>query len=217
LETLICLIRHGETAWNTERRIQGHTDIALNETGIGQAQAAASWLSQNHPSICHVYSSDLSRAWITASMIAEALTIQTTANTNLRERRYGCFEGLTYRQADETFPNEYHAFESRDPNFAIPNGGESLVDLYERVTQALQTIAQAHLGETIAIVCHGGVLDIVNRFVRQNKLQSPRDFEVPNAGLNWISFHPQKTPNWRIEDWGNTLHLQQAALNELPH
>lgn len=216
MKTNICVIRHGETAWNIERRIQGHTDIELNAAGIKQARAAADWLQQHHTDIRHIYSSDLSRALRTASIVGEALGLSPTATQNLRERRYGRFEGLTYQQAEIDFPKEYALFESRDPDFAMPDDGESLKDIFNRITQTLETIAQAHVGETIAIVCHGGVLDIINRFVRQNPLHEKRDFDVPNAGLNWISYQPEGTPQWRVVEWGSTQHLNEQALDELP-
>lgn len=215
--TTICLIRHGETPWNTERRIQGHTDIGLNEAGLDQAQAAAAWLQAKHPNIRQIYSSDLSRAWLTASTIANALGLSPIPDNQLRERRYGNFEGLTYQQAEQQFPDDYRAFEQRIPDFAIPGGGESLNQLYLRITQSLQQIAEAHLGETVAIVCHGGVLDIVNRFVRQKPLQEKRDFDVPNAGLNWIQYQAEHSPpSWHILEWGSTEHLKMSAMDELP-
>jgi probable phosphoglycerate mutase len=216
LKTTICLIRHGETPWNIERRIQGHTDIGLNNAGVDQAQAAAKWLSTNHREISQIYSSDLSRAWLTATLIGDALKISPIPDSHLRERRYGNFEGLTYQQAQDQFPAEYVSFETRIPDYAIPGGGESLNDLFTRITQSLQKIMGAHPGETLAIVCHGGVLDIVNRFVRNTPLNQKRDFEVPNAGLNWIRYQPKETPSWAILDWGNTEHLARQALDELP-
>jgi 2,3-bisphosphoglycerate-dependent phosphoglycerate mutase len=214
--TTICLIRHGETPWNTERRIQGHTDIGLNEAGLDQAHAAAAWLQNKHPKISQMYSSDLSRAWLTACTIANGLRLSPIPDSQLRERRYGNFEGLTYQQAEEQFPTDYQAFEGRIPEFAIPGDGESLIQLYSRITQSLQKIAEAHLGETVAIVCHGGVLDIVNRFVRQKPLHEKRDFDVPNAGLNWIRFQPHTSPTWTILEWGSTAHLNGNSMDELP-
>ena len=73
--------------------------------------------------------------------------------------------------------------------------------------------AAAHPGQNVAIVLHGGVLDIVNRFVRGNPLEAPRDFLIPNAGLNWIAAVDGR---WSIETWGETAHLEPGALDELP-
>ena len=88
-----------------------------------------------------------------------------------------------------------------------------LVEMFERVTGKLKEIAVAHSGQNVAVVLHGGVLDIINRFVRGNSLETPRDFLIPNAGLNWIAAVNGK---WRLESWGETAHLEPGALDELP-
>ncbi len=208
--TRICLVRHGETEWNAERRIQGQIDIGLNETGLRQAAAAGRWLKT--AGIVALYGSDLKRAWATAERIGEALGLVPKAVPELRERRYGVFEGLTYDEAKQRFPAGYAAFEGRNASYDFENG-ESLSAIYARVSGKLQALAAAHLGEAIAVVVHGGVLDIVNRFVRGNPLEMPRDFLIPNAGLNWIVAVDGR---WHIESWGETAHLEPGALDELP-
>lgn len=210
LTTRICLIRHGETEWNAERRIQGQIDIGLNETGRRQALAAGRWLQM--AGIDALYSSDLKRAWVTAHAIGTALALAPEAVPQLRERRYGIFEGLTYAEAQARYPDGYAAFEGRNAAYDFENG-ESLRDMYARVTGKLQELAAAHYGKNIAVVVHGGVLDIINRFVRGNPLEAPRDFLIPNAGLNWIA---TVDGAWRIETWGETAHLEPGALDELP-
>jgi probable phosphoglycerate mutase len=208
--TRICLVRHGETEWNAERRIQGQIDIGLNATGLRQAAAAGRWLKT--AGIVALYSSDLKRAWTTAQAIGEALALVPVAEPQMRERRYGVFEGLTYAEAQAKYPDGYAAFEGRNAAYDFENG-ESLRDMYERVTGRLKMLATAHSGQNIAVVLHGGVLDIVNRFVRGNPLEAPRDFLIPNAGLNWIAAVDGR---WCIETWGATAHLEPGALDELP-
>jgi 2,3-bisphosphoglycerate-dependent phosphoglycerate mutase len=95
--TRICLVRHGETEWNAARRIQGQIDIGLNETGVRQAEAAGRWLKT--VGIVALYSSDLKRAWRTAQAIGQELGLVPLPLPELRERRYGIFEGLTYAEA----------------------------------------------------------------------------------------------------------------------
>jgi 2,3-bisphosphoglycerate-dependent phosphoglycerate mutase len=85
--------------------------------------------------------------------------------------------------------------------------------MFARVTGRLQEIAASHPGQNVVVVLHGGVLDIINRFVRGNSLEAPRDFLIPNAGLNWIA---TVDGSWRIETWGETAHLEAGALDELP-
>ena len=208
--TRLCLVRHGETEWNAARRIQGQIDIGLNVTGLRQAAGAGRWLSQ--AGIVALYSSDLKRAWTTALVIGDALGLVPVSVPEMRERRYGVFEGLTYDEAKAKHPDGYAAFEGRNANYNFENG-ESLSEMFARVTGKLQEIAAAHVGQNVVIVLHGGVLDIINRFVRGNSLETPRDFLIPNAGLNWIA---TVDGHWRIETWGETAHLEAGALDELP-
>lgn len=208
----ICFVRHGETPWNAERRIQGHTDIGLDREGVHQAILAARWLAALPERPTVLYSSDLLRARMTAEHLARKLELPVRLAPELRERRYGFFEGLTYDEARARHPEDYAAFEHRLPDYAFPHGGESLVTFFARVTARLQAIAAAHAGETVAVVTHGGVLDIVNRFVRGNPLELPRDFHIPNAGLNWVT---ADAAGWRIDAWGDTRHLDHGALDEL--
>ncbi|HRF31396.1 MAG: histidine phosphatase family protein [Azonexus sp.] len=208
--TRICLVRHGETEWNAERRIQGQIDIGLNATGCRQAVAAGRWLKQ--ADIAALYSSDLKRAWTTALAIGAEIGLAPVPAPEMRERRYGVFEGLTYDEARMKHPAGYAAFEGRNADYDFENG-ESLRAMFERVTGKLQAIAAAHPGRNVVVVLHGGVLDIINRFVRGNSLETPRDFLIPNAGINWISMAGEA---WHLDTWGETGHLEPGALDELP-
>lgn len=209
--TRICLVRHGETTWNAEKRIQGQIDVGLNAVGLAQADAAAKWLCDQP--VAALYSSDLLRALQTAERIAGGLQLRPMLRPEFRERRYGMFEGLTYDESRARYPTEYSSFERRDPEFVIPQGGESLQQLYSRVHAGLTRVATAHRGEVAVVVTHGGVLDIVNRLVRGSVLSSPRDFLIPNAGINWVSV---RDGFWSLESWGGTAHLTMFGLDELP-
>lgn len=208
--TRICLVRHGETEWNAERRIQGQIDIGLNDIGRRQALAAGAWLKTS--GIGALYSSDLQRAWMTAQAIGTALGLAPQAVPELRERNYGVFQGLTYGEAEATHPEGYAAFAGRNADYDFEKG-ESLRAMFARVTGKLQEIAACHPGQAVAVVVHGGVLDIVNRFVRGNPLDMARDFLIPNAGINWIVL---SDGCWSIETWGDTAHLAAGARDELP-
>ena len=209
--TRICLVRHGETSWNAEKRIQGNIDVGLDETGMAQADAAAQWLAPL--AMDALYSSDLLRARQTAERLAAALKRVPVLRPEFRERRYGLFEGLTYEQSRTRYPDVYAQFEERVPDFVIPYGGESLQQLHLRVSSGLRRLVDEHRGQTIAVVTHGGVLDIVNRLVRGTSLRQPRDFLIPNAGINWVS---ASGDDWRMEAWGVTDHLTIVGLDELP-
>lgn len=208
--TRICLIRHGETAWNAERRIQGQIDIGLSAVGFAQARAAAARLCAEP--VAALYSSDLLRARQTAEVIAAALDLSSILHPEFRERRYGVFEGRTYDEARSAYPEDYAAFERRDPAYAFPSGGESLLEFHARVTAPLRALAARHAGQTVLLVTHGGVLDIVNRFVRGKPLDAPRDFLIPNAGISWLAVSGER---WTLEEWGMTAHLADEGLDEL--
>src|SRR5450830_661951 len=102
--TRLIVIRHGETAWNVDTRIQGHQDIALNTTGLKQADQVASALRDE--TVDAIYASDLQRAWQTARAIAQATGAPLSAEQGLRERHFGSFEGQTYAELETRFPED---------------------------------------------------------------------------------------------------------------
>lgn len=207
----LCLVRHGETAWNAERRLQGHLDVPLNEVGRRQAEAAARSLTGH--GFAAVYSSDLCRARETATAAARVLALDLTIEPELRERHYGDFQGLTYKEARERFPSDYERFHARDAEFAFAGGGESLTAFAVRVRRVLSRIASVHPGQQVLVVTHGGVLDIAHRLTSGRPLEAKRDFTIPNAALNWIEFD---RASWRLVAWADETHLQNAR-DELPN
>ncbi len=207
----LCLVRHGETAWNAERRLQGHLDVPLNEAGRLQAEAAACSLAAQ--TFAAAYSSDLCRARETAIAAARALALDLTIEPELRERHYGDFQGLTYDEARERFPTEYDRFHARNADFAFTGGGESLTAFAARIRRVLSRIASAHPGQQVLVVTHGGVLDIAHRLTSGRSLEAKRDFTIPNAALNWIEFDGAA---WRLVAWADEAHLQ-SARDELPN
>ncbi|WP_398313742.1 histidine phosphatase family protein [Zoogloea sp.] len=211
MTTRICLVRHGETAWNAERRLQGHIDIPLNDIGLAQARATAASLTNQ--SFEAAYASDLLRARQTADAIATRCTLQPAIDARLRERHYGVFQALTYDEARARFPEDYQHFESRDPEFVFPGGGESLRQFAARIHEALHDIATRHQGGTVLVVTHGGVLDVAHRLATGKPLETPRDFTIPNAALNWIE---RDGVDWRLIAWAEQRHLK-SALDELPN
>lgn len=205
--TRICFVRHGETDWNAGRRIQGQIDSSLNADGIAQAEAVARALAKEQ--FTAIYSSDLARARDTAELIAlhHALTINLCVD--LRERAYGSFQGLTYSEAEERYPEAYARFHRRelDEDF---NGGESLRAFHGRVSRALELIAASGSGMKVLVVAHGGVLDIAYRMATAKALHAPRDFQIPNATVSWIS---RNAAGWELISWNQS---PGDALDELP-
>jgi probable phosphoglycerate mutase len=200
--TRVCIVRHGETDWNAQRRIQGQTDIPLNDTGRQQAIAAAQGLVGQ--SFAAIYSSDLQRARDTAAAAADLLKLPVQFEAGLRERHYGDFQGLT--QDEIKARADYERYITRDTSFAFGNG-ESLAVFAERIKNTLNALAQQHAGENILLFAHGGVLDIIYRIATHRPLETARDFPIPNAALNWVEIG---NPDWQLVEWGVQDHLENS-------
>lgn len=208
----LCIVRHGETDWNAERRLQGHVDTTLNANGLQQAEATAARLLELDSRFSALYCSDLLRTRQTAASIGQICGLRPIFDQRLRERHYGIFQGLSHDEAAQLYPRSHDRFKAREPAFTLPGGGESLAVFAARIEAALCDIAARHAGESVLIVTHGGVLDIVHRFVSATALDTPRQFAIPNAALNWLKAEGQQ---WQITAWADESHLHQA-LDELP-
>ena len=130
VSTRICIIRHGETDWNVEKRIQGHTDVPLNE--VGRAQALAMAFNAAHQRFDAIYSSDLARTLETARALAQREDQEVKLLPQLRERHYGVFQGITAAQGAELYPAAYAHYVARDLDFDFETG-ESLRQFAERL------------------------------------------------------------------------------------
>lgn len=211
--TTILLIRHGETAWNAEKRLQGHLDIALNAEGERQAALLGAALAAEP--VDHIISSDLQRARQTAEAIARARGAQVGIDPALRERCYGGFEGLLYSEIAARFPLEFAAWQARDVDGVLPPGanrGESFREFFERARGAIMAHAAAHRGKTIALVAHGGVLECAYRAALGLSLETPRDFKVLNASVNRFVVEEGAL---RLLSWGEITHLQPVVLDDV--
>ncbi|RYX92795.1 MAG: histidine phosphatase family protein [Comamonadaceae bacterium] len=200
--TRIIAIRHGETAWNNDTRIQGHTDIPLNDTGHWQAARLAQALSAEP--IAAIYASDLSRAWETASYVGRALGVEVVADPGLRERGFGTFEGRTFADIEKETPEQAQRWRKRDPEFA-PEGGESLITLRERVVVTAARLAAKHPGELIALVGHGGVMDVLYRAATRLDIQAARTWALGNAAINRLLWTPE---GFSLVGWADAQHLE---------
>jgi 2,3-bisphosphoglycerate-dependent phosphoglycerate mutase len=208
--TRIIAIRHGETAWNVDTRIQGQLDIPLNETGRWQAERAAEALTDQ--GIDHIYASDLARAWETAHRIGQKTGLIIQPEQGLRERGFGEFEGMTFAEIEAQRPEQSQRWRQRDPHFAPPGGGESLLDFRDRVINTTLALAARHAGEHIVLVAHGGVMDVLYRAATGQDLQAPRTWHLGNAALNRLLWHPE---GLSLVGWGDVAHLQQDGLDEI--
>ena len=206
--TRIVAIRHGETAWNAQSRLQGQLDIPLN--ALGRAQAATLAGALRDEGLVAVYASDLGRAWQTAQALAVPLGLPLVADPGLRERGFGLLEGLTYAEIDRHWPDLARRWRSREPGFA-PEGGESLDTFQARCVAVASRLAAAHAGQAIALVCHGGVLDCLYRAATRVPLDAPRSWVLGNAGINRLLCTPQ---GFTLVGWNDAAHLDGLARDE---
>ena len=208
--TRILAIRHGETAWNVDTRLQGHLDIPLNDVGRRQAQHLARSLVECD-AIDAVYASDLSRAHHTAQAIAQALGKTVITHTGLRERHFGAFQGRTFAEIEAELPDHAWHWRKRTPDWTPPNGGESLLVLRERIVNTVNELAASHAGEQIVLVAHGGVLDVLYRVATCIDLQAPRTWQLTNTAVNRLLWTPQ---GLTLVGWGDTSHLDALGKDE---
>jgi len=207
--TRVVAVRHGETDWNAEMRMQGQLDTALSARGRWQASRVAEALAGE--SIEAIFASDLVRAHDTAKAIAAVIDLPIATDTGLRERSFGIFQGYTYAEIDARWPADAARWRHHDPAFA-PEGGESLVDFSARAVAAVTRIAERARGTTILVVSHGGVLDCLYRASSRIDLQAPRTWQLGNAGINRLLYTPE---GFTLIGWADMLHLEDDALDEL--
>ena len=209
--TRICFVRHGETNWNAERRMQGHIDIPLNANGISQAERLANALIRVKHSFDVIYSSDLERALHTANAVARALSLDVQITPRLRERNVGKLQGLLIAEAPVLLPEIWQRHIARELDHDL-GGGESIRTFHQRMQDILELFLNEHRGQSVLAVSHGGSLDMIYRIVTQQALDAERVAVVPNTSLNWIT-HDGST--WSVECWADTSHLSESALDDI--
>jgi probable phosphoglycerate mutase len=199
--TRVFVLRHGETAWNVELRIQGQLDVPLNALGRRQAEALAAALAGE--GIDAIYASDLSRALHTAQPLARATGAPLATDSGLRERGFGRFEGLTFAEVEARWPADAARWRAREPGFG-PGGGESLLDFRARAVGSASALAARHPGQAIALVAHGGVLDCLYRAATGVDLAAPRSWQLGNAAINRLLWHGE---GFSLVGWNDAAHL----------
>ncbi len=206
--TTIWLARHGQTDWNAERRWQGQSDIPLNDRGRTQAQALAARLA-GRP-IQAIYSSDLRRAYETATIAAQALGLPVVSDPAWRERSAGVLEGMTWEMLRDQHPAYWEATRYGDMR---PPGGESFGEVQARAVQAVQRLLERHPnGEAILVVSHGGTLRALICHVLGLPISQVQRLSVGgNASLSQIEHTPY---GWRLTALNDMAHLEDLATPE---
>ena len=207
MTTTFIIIRHGETYWNREHRIQGHLDSDLTPEGIAQAAACA--LRLKGETIEAVVASDLGRVRHTTDILTKGLALPIHFQPSLRERSFGIGEGMTYAEMEAAYPQMFSTTGLVDAEFTLPEG-ESRNVFHQRVRSAIEQLAIAHAGNRVLIVTHGGVLGVIYRWLNNLPVGALK-IAIPNVGYNRIS---TAQGNWKIDVWGDTGHLDTGTFED---
>ncbi len=203
--TELILIRHGETDWNRELRFQGQIDVPLNAVGHEQARRLGQRLAgeRAHGLVC----SDLTRTRQTALPISQhnpqLLSSEPTFSSALREQKFGALDGMSVAEIRTLHPEAWAQWLRFDADHAFA-GAESTREFHARVMAAVRALAVAHPQQTLVVVTHGGVLDMIYRTARALPLSGPRQSDIPNAGLNRVRIDADRA---EILTWADTQHL----------
>jgi alpha-ribazole phosphatase/probable phosphoglycerate mutase len=207
MATTVYLIRHGETVDADSRRYKGHIDVPLSENGIKQLQRLAEYLTQitdyrsQITDIKAVYSSGLDRSLKSAEIIAKPFGLKPDIIDDLKERSFGAWEGMTFDEIKDKWPDAFNAWAENPLKFS-PMEGENTLEVKERAMKAFYNIINKHKDEEIAIVSHGGITRVVLCEMLGMPLENIFRIEQDFAALNIIEiwdYPVVKLINARIE------------------
>ena len=200
-ETEIILIRHGETEWNSQQRMQGHSNSDLSSVGQAQIQALGEWM-KNVP-FDHIYSSDSLRAKQTAEAITQFSGHKLKIDLRLREKNLGVFEGLTSEEARERHPEVFRLFKTAGSKYVIDEG-ESTQQLQDRALEIVNEIRIKHPEERVLLVTHGGFIRVVMKHSLGLSLETPTRFLIRNTGVFRLVWEDK----WIVSQMGGVSHLE---------
>ena len=200
-ETEIILIRHGETEWNSQKRMQGHSNSDLSSVGQAQIQALGQWM-KNVP-FDLIYSSDSLRAKQTAEAITQFSGNELQFDQRLREKNLGVFEGLTSEEARERHPEVFRLFKTAGSKYVIDEG-ESTQQLQDRALEIVNEIRIKHPEERVLLVTHGGFIRVVMKHSLGLSLETPTRFLIRNTGVFRLVWEDK----WLVSQMGGVSHLE---------
>ena len=200
-ETEIILIRHGETEWNSQQRMQGHSNSDLSSVGQAQIQTLGQWM-KNVP-FDHIYSSDSLRAKQTAEAITQFSGHELKIDLRLREKNLGVFEGLTCEEARERHPEVFRLFKTAGSKYVIDEG-ESTQQLQDRALEIVNEIRIKHPEERVLLVTHGGFIRVVMKHSLGLSLETPTRFLIRNTGVFRLVWEDK----WIVSQMGGVSHLE---------
>jgi broad specificity phosphatase PhoE len=201
---LLFLVRHGESVYNAEGRVQGQSDVELSPLGLRQADAIAEFLAG--AGIDAIYSSPLRRAIQTAQPVAARLGLNVQTDDRLKELHAGVFQNLLWSEIEARFPNEFGLWRGEQPDVAIPQG-ESRRDLMIRGAAVLRSIRETPY-RRVAIIAHGGIFAAALKAL----LQVPAEvnpFSLFNGSISRLAW--DKAP--KLLTLNELDHLRAAGIN----
>ncbi|WP_168801578.1 histidine phosphatase family protein [Glycomyces buryatensis] len=189
----LVVMRHGQTEWNVAGRIQGSSDIDLDETGRAQAQSAAPAAAAYEP--VRIISSDLRRALDTARPIADIVGVEIELDKRLRERGYGPWEGLMHTEIAEQFPDDHRRWRSQEP--LLNPEIETWAELNRRTSEAVRDIVESDVEGTAIIVCHGGsARQVIGGILAWDQTATSALSGMDNA--HWADLRRMRSGKWRM-------------------
>ena len=207
--TELIVIRHGETDWNRQHRFQGQIDVPLNATGLRQAALLGERLAREPVDV--LVASDLLRARATAEPLSRAWGLAVHTEPLWREQCFGVLEGLDVPTIRSQHAPLWDRWVRHEADYALPGGAESNRMFFDRVRRALAATLSAFAGRRVAVVTHGGVLDMLWRHAHALPLDGARDCLIPNTGINRLRWADDQL---QVLHWADAAHL--AGLPEQP-
>ena len=202
-DTELILIRHGETLWNTQLRMQGSLDSDLTPKGKSQIKALGKWMKE--VPFDYLYCSDTARAHKTAEAISTFTGHNLNLDKRLREKNLGVFEGLTSEEARELYPETFQQFKTAGASYVIDQG-ESTQQLLERSLDAIEEIRDRHPQKVAVVVTHGGVVRVLMKHVLGIPLDAPTQFLISNTGIFRLVWREK----WIVSEMGAVPHLEKV-------
>ena len=203
-DTVLILIRHGETLWNTQLRMQGSLDSDLTPKGESQIKALGEWMKE--VPFDYLYCSDTARAHKTAEAISTFTGHNLNLDKRLREKNLGVFEGLTSEEARERYPETFQQFKTAGASYVIDQG-ESTQQLLKRALDAIEEIRDRHPQKIAVVVTHGGVVRVLMKHVLGIPLDAPTQFLIGNTGIFRLVWREK----WIVAEMGAVPHLQKVS------
>lgn len=205
----IYLIRHGQTDWNLEGKIQGRHDVSLNETGSKQAELLA--MGMDKRPVVQIFSSRQKRALETAQAVGRRQHVAVTVIDGLEEVEFGEWEGKTWDEISREYPEEFKVW-CTEPAEIVPPGGESRPQIYRRIGNALKEILRRSRGD-IAIVSHGAALAYMVSLMLEKELGDHDEIIVKNASISTVEYD-RETGKFHMAEANDVSHLKALSQEQ---